>query len=113
MSTPSNQPRRSTLVAPQRPTDQDAMVDRLQPPSSDESIVVDVRGPGEWIVGAPSGERSLHVYRLAPGDWLVSEVGHESEGRGTDLRQAITVLSAGGSSPDWWGAVPEALARTV
>jgi hypothetical protein len=69
-------------------------------------IAVDVRGPGEWIVGMPAGERSLHVYRLAPDDWLVSEVGYRNEGRATDLEQAIVALSAGGSAPDWWSLVP-------
>jgi len=85
------------------------MVDRPQFPSPDQSVAVDVCGPGEWIVGVPGGERSLHLYRLAPGDWLVSEVGHGSEGRATDLKQAIVALSAGGSSPEWWSLVPEAL----
>jgi len=78
-------------------------------PSLDRPIVVDVRGPGEWIVGVPAGGRSLHVYRLAPADWLVSEVGRGNEGRGTDLNQALAALSAGISSPDWWDVIARAL----
>jgi hypothetical protein len=81
-------------------------VDRQPPSSLDSLVAVDVRGPGEWIVGMPAGERSLHVYQLAPDDWLVSEVGHRNEGRATDLKQAIVALSAGGSIPDWWSVVP-------
>jgi hypothetical protein len=84
-------------------------VDRPQLPSLDQSVEVDVHGPGEWIVGVPSGEHSLHVFRLAPGDWLVSEVGQRTEGRATDLSQAIIALSAGRSSPEWWSVVPRAL----
>jgi hypothetical protein len=71
--------------------------------SPDQRVAVDVRGPGEWIVRPPAGGRSLHVYRLAPADWLVSEVGLGSEGRGTDLRQALAALSAGVPPPEWWG----------
>ncbi len=77
-------------------------------PSLEQRFVVDTPGPGEWIVGVPAGGRSLHVYRLAPGDWLVSEVGRRSEGRGTDLRQALAALSAGVPSPDWWNVVAAA-----
>ncbi len=80
-----------------------------QLPALDPQVVVDGRAPGEWIVGLPSGGRSLHVYRLAPADWLVSEVGRPSEGRGTDLRQALAALSAGLASPDWWDLVAGAL----
>jgi len=78
---------------------------QTQLPSLDQRIVIDARGPGEWIVGAPSRGRSLHVYRLAPADWLVSEVGRGSEGRGADLKQALAALSAGIPSPDWWDVV--------
>lgn len=78
-------------------------------PSLEQRLVVDVPGPGEWIVRVPAGGRSLHVYRLAPGDWLVSEVGRRSEGRGTDLREALARLSAGAPSPDWWNLVAVAL----
>jgi len=78
-----------------------------------ERLVIDVRGPGEWIVGTPAGGRSLHVYRLARGDWLVSEVGRGNEGRGRDLQQALAALSAGWSTgarvPDWWGLLAETL----
>jgi hypothetical protein len=80
-----------------------------QLPSSDETFLVDVRGQGEWIVGVPAEGRSLHVYRLAPADWLVSEVGRGSEGRGTDLRQALAALAAGVPSPDWWEVLAAAL----
>jgi hypothetical protein len=81
----------------------------MQLPSLDQRVVVDVRGPSEWIVGVPAGGRSLHVYRLAPADWLVSEVGRGSEGRGADLKQALAALSAGASYPEWWEAVAGAL----
>ncbi len=74
-----------------------------------QRLVVDVRGPGEWIVGVRPHGRSLHVYRLASADWLVSEVGRGNEGRGGDLQQALTALSARVSAPDWWDAVAEAL----
>jgi sarcosine oxidase gamma subunit len=85
------------------------MVDRPHVSLLDQSVAIDARGPGEWIVGVASGERSRHVYRLAPGDWLVSEVGRRNEGRAADLKQAIVALSAGGPSPDWWSVVPGAL----
>ena len=78
-------------------------------PSLDQQVLVDVRGPGEWIVGAPAGGRSLHVYRLESADWLVSEVGRDNEGRGTDLKQALAALSIGIGSPDWWDVVAGAL----
>jgi sarcosine oxidase gamma subunit len=81
------------------------MFGQTQLPPLDQRIVVDARGPGEWIVAVPAGGRSLHVYMLAPADWLVSEVGRGSEGRGTDLKQALAVLSGGASSPDWWDVV--------
>jgi len=68
-------------------------------------IVVDTRGPGEWIVGLDAGGRSLHVYQLGPADWLVSEVGRGNEGRGPTLTQALAALSGGTSTPDWWSAV--------
>lgn len=78
-------------------------------PSLDERIVVEPRGPGEWIVDGPVGGRSLHVYRLAAADWLVSEVGRGNEGRASGLREALAMLSAGVSSPEWWDLVAEAL----
>ncbi len=74
-----------------------------------QRLVVDARGPGEWIVGAHPQGRSLHVYRLASADWLVSEVGRGSEGRGRDLQQALAALSARVPPHDWWDAVAEAL----
>ena len=74
-----------------------------------QRLVVDARGPGEWIVRVHPHGRSLHVYRLAPADWLVAEVGRGNEGRGRDLQQALAALSAGVSPPDWWDAVAEAL----
>ena len=82
---------------------------QTQPPSLDQRILVEARGPGEWIVSLPAGGRSLHVYRLASADWLVSEVGRGNEGRGTDLRHALAALSAGVLSPDWWDSVAGAL----
>jgi hypothetical protein len=82
---------------------------QTQPPSLDQRILVDVGGPGEWIVSLPAGGRSLHVYRLAHADWLVSEVGRGNEGRGTDLRRALAALSADVLSPDWWESVAAAL----
>jgi len=82
---------------------------QTQLPSFDERFAVDVRGPGEWIVGPPAGERPLHVYRLAAGDWLVSEVGRGNEGRGADLMQALLALTSEACLPDWWRAVAAAL----
>jgi hypothetical protein len=72
-------------------------------------VVLDVRGPGEWIVSSPEGGAALHVYRLPAGDWLVSEVGRRSEGRGADLRQALAALAGDSTPPDWWGVAAEAL----
>jgi hypothetical protein len=60
-------------------------------------------------VGVPAGGRSLHVYRLSPADWLVSEVGAGNEGRGSDLKRALTALSVNVPSPDWWVLVPGVL----
>jgi hypothetical protein len=83
---------------------------QTQLPSLDERILVDVRGPGEWVVGVSAHGRWLHVYRLAVADWLVSEVGRETEGRGPDLERALAALSAADvRAPDWWKAVPESL----
>ena len=76
---------------------------------ADAELAVDARGSGEWIVAIPDEARSLHVYRLAPGDWLVSEVGRSSEGRGRDLREALTKLSG---RPQLPGSL-EALAATL
>ena len=78
-------------------------------PIDDPHVVVELRGPGEWIVGTRDGERALHVYRVAPGDWLVSEVGRGNEGRGSDLALALAALSAGISAPAWWTSVPAVL----
>jgi len=85
------------------------MFEQIQHPPLDRHLTVEVRAPGEWIVGLPAGGRSLHVYRLAPADWLVSEVGCRDEGRGTDLKQALAALSAGLAYPDWWDLVGSAL----
>ena len=78
-----------------------------------QGVVVEVRGPGEWIVGAPTGGRRLHVYRVAADDWLVSEVGRRNEGRGADLTRAITALSGDGPACDWWRLVPAALEDAI
>jgi hypothetical protein len=53
-------------------------------------------------VDSPSDGRSLYVYRLEPNDWLVSAVGQDNQRRGTDLRQALVVLSAGADPCEWW-----------
>ena len=81
----------------------------MKRPPDDHTVLVDARGPGEWIVRAPSGGRALHVYRVAPSDWLVSEVGRGNEGRGADLGRALAALSAVESAVAWWDAVPAAL----
>src|ERR1700735_5276370 len=86
------------------------MFTQPNPPSADEQqVVIDPLGPGEWIVILPERSLSLHVYELGPADWLVSEVGRSSEGRGTDLKQALQELSTSASVPECWEAVPEAL----
>ena len=72
-------------------------------------IVVDERGPGEWIVEVPGHRRPLHVYRFGPFDWLVSEVGRTSEGRGVDLSRALAALSAGAALVVWGRLVADAL----
>jgi len=72
-------------------------------------IVLDVRGPGEWIVTTPAEGHALHIYTLSPGDWLVSEVGRDSEGRGANLSRALYALSAGAAAPEWWELVVDAL----
>jgi hypothetical protein len=76
-------------------------------------VVVDLRGPGEWIVHPPAAGRSLHVYRLARADWLVSEVGCGNEGRGADLQHALSALSAGVAPPAWWSVVAVTLCRVM
>jgi hypothetical protein len=76
-------------------------------------VVVEVRGPGEWIVGTPAGGRRLHVYRVAADDWLVSEVGRRSEGRGADLARAIAALGGEGPACEWWLLVPAALEAAI
>jgi len=75
----------------------------------DQQLVVDVRGPDEWIVTPPARARSLHVYRVAPADWLVSEVGRGTEGRGPDFRRALIALYDGLPCPDWADSVADAL----
>jgi hypothetical protein len=85
------------------------MSSKTQLPSPDQGVLVDVRGPGEWIVGVPGSRRSLHVYRLERADWLVSEVGCGNEGRGSDLTEALAALSAAIQPPDWWELVPRVL----
>ena len=82
-------------------------------PGDRPPVVVEVPGPGEWIVGAPTGGRQLHIYRVAPGDWLVSEVGRTTEGRGADLAAALAALSGISSAPGWWSSVPAALENEV
>jgi hypothetical protein len=81
-------------------------------PLDDHELVVEVRGPAEWILLAPTFAHALHVFRLGPADRLVSEVGRDTEGRGADLKQAVVALSAHAPSTDWWGAVAEALEAT-
>ena len=79
-------------------------------PSRDDPVVtIDAAGRDEWIVSGPQDARALHVYRVAADDWLVSEVGRGSEGRGSDLAQALAALSAVQPAMDWWHAVPAAL----
>ncbi len=82
-----------------------------RPAGGEARIVIEVSGKGEWIVDGPAGSRSLHVYRLAGADWLVSEVGRDSEGRGSDLERALAALSAGVSAPDWWELLLDTLDR--
>ncbi len=77
--------------------------------SPDYEVLVDIRGPGEWIVTVDRRERPLHVYRLGRADWLVSEVGRENEGRGHDLTQALIALSAGEAPADWCQVIADAL----
>jgi len=76
---------------------------------SERDVVVDRRGPAEWIVGVAGGGRALHVYRIGAGDWLVSEVGRATEGRGEDLRGALAALAAAAWPAESWQAIAEAL----
>ena len=78
-----------------------------------QGVVVEARGPGEWIVSASSGGRRLHVYQVAPDDWLVSEVGLGNEGRGTDVARALAALAGNGRPHDWWRLVPAALEDAI
>ncbi len=78
-----------------------------------QGVVVEARGPGEWIVGAASAGRRLHVYEVAPDDWLVSEVGLGNEGRGTDLARAVGALAGSRPPRDWWRLVPAALEAAI
>jgi len=80
-----------------------------QDDSDDDRIVVETPGPDEWIVGTRTAERALHVYRVANGDWLVSEVGRDSEGRGSDLSAALMALRAGAPAPHWWDSIPRVI----
>lgn len=85
------------------------MYRQTQRPPLNDSVLVDMRGPGEWVVGAPAGGRALHVYKLGRADWLVSEVGRDTEGRGPDLRRALAALFAGVRAPEWLNAVAASL----
>jgi hypothetical protein len=78
--------------------------------SIDEQVILEARGPGEWIATAATGGPALHVYRLAAADWLVSVVGRDSEGRGANLTQALAALSAGVAPAPWWDLAAEMLA---
>jgi hypothetical protein len=78
-------------------------------PSFDQQVNLETRDTGEWIALPPDGGRSLHIYELAPADWLVSEVGDDSEGRGSDVKSALAALAAGRLAPSWWQAVVEAI----
>jgi hypothetical protein len=82
-------------------------------PHDHQALVVEVRGPGEWIVGVRTGGRRLHVYRVADDDWLVSEVGLRNEGRGADIARAINALGEVGPDCDWWHVVPAALKDAI
>jgi hypothetical protein len=81
--------------------------------SHDQRILIEVRGRGEWIAESRSRDRALHVYRLSARDWLVSEVGRDSEGRGSTLSAALAALSAGVPAPDWWELLLDTLDRGV
>jgi hypothetical protein len=81
--------------------------------SHDQRILIEVCGRGEWIADPALGGRSLHIYRLGAADWLVSEVGRDSEGRGSTLRAALAALSAGVSAPNWWELLLDTLDRGV
>jgi hypothetical protein len=80
--------------------------------STDDQVVIEPQGAGEWIASGPPGGRALHVYRLAARDWLVSEVGRGSEGRGADLPAALAALAARVRPGAWWDGVAEALSRS-
>ena len=75
----------------------------------DQQLVVDVRGSDEWIVTSSDGARPLHVYRVGPADWLVSEVGRGTEGRGPDIRRALSALYDGRRRPEWADSLVDAL----
>lgn len=79
-------------------------------PYDDWRLVLERRGSDEWIVRTATDGRHLHVYRVGDGDWIVSEVGRDSEGRGRDLSRALSALASDDTRPDWWDAVPAALA---
>ena len=78
-------------------------------PAPTQPIMLDVRGPGEWIVSSPLGGKPLHVQRLPDGDWLVAETGSNNEGRAAQLQQAIATLSAKCAPADWWSVIAAAL----
>jgi hypothetical protein len=82
----------------------------MRRPYDDWRLVLERRGSDEWIVRTATSGRHLHVYRVSNGDWLVSEVGRDSEGRGRDLTHALAALASEGMRPNWWDAVPAALA---
>lgn len=79
--------------------------------SHDQRILIEVRERGEWIAESAPRDRALHIYRLGGADWLVSEVGRDSEGRGSTLKAALAALSLGVSAPDWWELLLDPLDR--
>jgi len=104
---------RFTLAQPGSLVGAEALMSATSPqprqPADHQPLVVEVTGPGEWIVGAPICGRGLHIYRVAPGDWLVSEVGCNNEGRAADLAGALAALCDTSSAPSWWSSVPSVL----
>lgn len=60
-------------------------------------------------MGALAGGRALRVYKLGRADLIVSEVGRDTEGRGSDLGRALAALFAGVRAPGWLNAADVSL----
>ncbi len=78
-------------------------------PYDDWRLVLERRGSDGSSEPRPTGATCTRI-ASANGDWIVWEVGRDSEGRGRDLSRALPALASDDTRPDWWDAMPAALA---